>query len=93
MFIRLNYALLSVLDSCLFDVLNNQPMTKTDAIAMFGNNASALARAVGLSRSRISQWPDDLTQQQEDRVLGAALRLGKIGRSASAYPPPQRMAG
>jgi len=33
---------------------------------------------LGLTRSRVAQWPDVLTLAQEDRVLGAALRLGKI---------------
>jgi DNA-binding transcriptional regulator YdaS (Cro superfamily) len=50
-------------------------MKKSDAIQIFGN-ASALARAVGLTRGRISQWPSKLTQKQADLVNGAALRLG-----------------
>ncbi len=50
---------------------------KSEAIKIFGN-ASKLALAVGLSRSRISQWDDRLTQEQTDRVMGAALRLGKL---------------
>lgn len=52
-------------------------MKKTDAIAIFGNAAS-LARAVGLSRGRISQWPEKLEQKQQDLVVGAAVRLGKV---------------
>lgn len=51
-------------------------MTKSEAVAIFGNTQKALAKAVGLSRGRISQWPDELTQEQVDRVLGAAVRLG-----------------
>lgn len=51
-------------------------MRKSDAIRIFETGA-ALARAVGLSRGRISQWPDELTQKQADLVIGAALRLGK----------------
>jgi len=54
-------------------------MTKTQAIKLFdGQTASALARAVGLSRSRISQWPETLTQKQADLVIGAATRLGRL---------------
>ena len=53
-------------------------MKKSKAVALFGNSAASLARAVGLSRSRISQWPENLTQKQSDLVIGAALRLGKI---------------
>lgn len=52
-------------------------MRKSDAIALFGTG-SALASAVGLSRSRISQWPEKLTQKQQDLVTGAGVRLGKI---------------
>jgi hypothetical protein len=40
-----------------------------------------LADAVGLTRPAISQWPDELRQEQVDRVIGAAVRLGK-------WPPP-----
>lgn len=52
-------------------------MRKSDAIVLFGTG-TALASAVGLSRSRISQWPEKLTQKQQDLVTGAAVRLGKI---------------
>ena len=55
-------------------------MRKSDAIQLFGT-AAELARAVGLTRGRISQWPKVLTQKQADLVNGAALRLGKN------YPP------
>jgi len=51
-------------------------MLKQEAIKIFGKPAW-LARAVGYSRSRISQWPEELTQQQTDLVIGAAVRLGK----------------
>ncbi len=30
-----------------------------------------------MTRGGISQWPDELTDAQTDRVLGAAIRLGK----------------
>lgn len=52
-------------------------MTKSDAIKLFGETAVDLGKAVGLSKGRISQWPDVLTQKQADLVLGAAIRLGK----------------
>lgn len=55
--------------------------TKADAIALFSTRA-ALARAVGLSRARISQWPDELTQRQADLVRGAALRMGMISHGS-----------
>ena len=52
-------------------------MNKIDAINMFGS-AAALARAIGVTRSAVSQWPDVLDQAQADRVTGAAYRLGLL---------------
>lgn len=51
-------------------------MTKQQAIEIFGSGAE-LGRAVGLTRGRISQWPDELEQRETDLVVGAAMRLGK----------------
>ena len=51
-------------------------MTKSEAIAIFGT-AAELARAVGVSRSYVSQWDEELEQGIADRVRGAAVRLGK----------------
>ncbi len=51
-------------------------MTKKEALGFFSGNQAELGRAVGLSRGRISQWPEILTQKQADLVRGAALRLG-----------------
>jgi hypothetical protein len=52
-------------------------MTKQKAIDLFGTGAE-LARALGFTRSAISQWPDRLDQTRADMVIGAALRLGKV---------------
>lgn len=64
-------------------------MTKTDAIRLFGTQA-ALGRALGLSRGRISQWDEELTQRQADLVMGAALRLGLISADQNTGPPVDR---
>ena len=54
-------------------------MTKAEAIKLFGDTGADLARALGLTRARISQIPDgDLPQDIVDRINGAALRLGKL---------------
>ena len=53
-------------------------MLKSEAIQIFGETAVDLAKAVGLTKGRISQWDDELTQKQSDLVIGAAIRLGKI---------------
>jgi UTP--glucose-1-phosphate uridylyltransferase len=54
-------------------------MTRQDAIELFGSLQS-LADALGVDRSRISQWPPDgeLPLRDSDRVMGAALRLGLL---------------
>ena len=52
-------------------------MKKSDAIELFGSGA-ALGRAVGLSRGRIAQWPERLSEDQTNRVIGAAVRQGLI---------------
>ena len=51
-------------------------MTKSEAIKIFGSGAE-LARALGITRGAVSQWPEDLPQRDSDAVTGAALRLGK----------------
>ena len=51
-------------------------MTKQEAIELFGGGHRALAEALGISRSAVSQWPQELDQEREDRVIGAAVRLG-----------------
>lgn len=52
-------------------------MTKADAVALFGRDATQadLGRALGMTRQAISNWPPRLRRDQVDRVLGAALRL------------------
>jgi len=58
-------------------------MLKSDAIRLFGG-AQQVANALGLNRSRISQWPEKLPTRDADRVLGAALRLGRIKPAITA---------
>ena len=52
-------------------------MEKIHAIEIFGSGVS-LAKALGICKSAISQWPETLTQRQQDEVIGAAIRLGKL---------------
>ena len=51
-------------------------MKKRDAAKLFGGTQSALARALQVSRQRIHQLPEDLPTYYQDRVVGAAHRLG-----------------
>ncbi len=68
---------------------------------MFGTQ-SDLARAVGVTRQAVGLWPDVLSLQMADRVIGAALRL-KVCDLPEPYrlpcadtcihtPPPRRRA-
>ncbi len=52
-------------------------ISKQQAIELFGSSTK-LGRALKLSRSAISQWPEELDQWRIDVVIGAALRLGKL---------------
>ncbi|MFA6180587.1 Cro/CI family transcriptional regulator [Acidithiobacillus sp.] len=56
-------------------LLNLVSMEKKEALRVF-STASALARAVGVTRSAVSQWPEKLTARVGDRVIAAALRSG-----------------
>ncbi len=59
-------------------------MYKTDAIHVFGNKTQ-FAQAIGVSKGRISQLPEVLGQAITDRVVGAAVRLGRIHRLPMGY--------
>ncbi|OZI26693.1 hypothetical protein CAL26_05060 [Bordetella genomosp. 9] len=52
-------------------------LTKQNAIDLFGNGAE-LARALGFTRSAISQWPHELDKGRSYMVVGAALCHGKV---------------
>jgi len=53
------------------------PMKKQDAVKLFGSTLSDLGNALGgKGRSAISQWPDDLKEDQINMVIGAAVRRG-----------------
>lgn len=52
-------------------------MKKAEAIAALGGSVSRAAQACGISPSAVSQWPDDLTKDQIDRVQAALWRLAQ----------------
>ena len=52
-------------------------MDKEKAISLFGSGA-ALGRALGISRTAVGFWPKVLTTRQQDEVIGAAIRVGKL---------------
>lgn len=49
-------------------------MKKTKALELLGGTVTAAAALVRLTPSAVSQWPDELTQAIEDRVLAALAR-------------------
>ncbi|WP_298291450.1 Cro/CI family transcriptional regulator [Thiomonas sp.] len=49
-------------------------MLKTVAINLLGGTRRAAARAIGISPSAVSQWPDELPPTISDRVLAALYR-------------------
>lgn len=50
-------------------------MKKAEAIALLGNTHSSAARAIGITTSAVSQWPDDLPPSISDRVQAALWRM------------------
>ncbi|MGH9894063.1 MAG: Cro/CI family transcriptional regulator [bacterium] len=53
-------------------------MRKSEAISMFANSTSCLARAIGITTQAISQWPEELPPRIEDRVIAALAREGRL---------------
>lgn len=49
-------------------------MKKTQAIELLGGSVTAVADAIGISRSAVSQWPDELPDSIRDRVQAAIAR-------------------
>jgi UTP--glucose-1-phosphate uridylyltransferase len=58
-------------------------MKKKDAIKLFGKTLEDLGNALGgKGKSAISQWPNDLNEDQKNMVIGAAVRKGiKVSKS------------
>lgn len=49
-------------------------MNKKQAIQLLGGTVTAAAEAVGISRSAVSQWPEELPDPIRDRVQAAIAR-------------------
>ena len=52
-------------------------MRKKTALEIFGGPES-LATELGITRQAVRQWPDELPDKLRDRLLGFALRKGKL---------------
>lgn len=51
-------------------------MRKHDIKKLWKTYAEA-ARAIGITKGAITNWPEELSPIQQDRVIAAALREGK----------------
>lgn len=51
-------------------------MKKEQAKKLFGGTLTDIGNAIGRTKSAISQWPEELTDDQINLVLGAAVRRG-----------------
>jgi DNA-binding transcriptional regulator YdaS (Cro superfamily) len=49
-------------------------MLKSEALAVLGPRPSDLARAIGVTPSAVSQWPEELPPRIADRVVAAIAR-------------------
>ena len=68
-------------------------MNKAEAISLIGKTQADLARALDVTRQCIHKWPDPLDTPQVDRIVGAAIRLGKLKlRTKSPYRKEDRAA-
>lgn len=72
-------------------------MDKRRAIELLGGTVTSAAVACGVTTSAVSQWPDELPKNIEDRVLAALARkhlppelIGAEG--APAAPEPAKAA-
>lgn len=51
-------------------------MLKSDAISFFGS-PSETAEAIGITVQSVSDWPEELPRRIADRVIAAAVRMGR----------------
>ena len=65
-------------------------MKKQNAIELFGS-VREMAKAMGITPQAIYQWPNKLPQEQADRVIGAAVRIGKV--QPCDHPMPRMIKG
>lgn len=68
-------------------------MTREDAIALFGGKSQDLAKALGVSKAAVSNWPSgELTQNLTDRVVGAHVRHSQLNNSRRYTGKPVKVA-
>lgn len=63
-------------------------MKKSRAIELLGGTPTAVAEAIGVSHSAVSQWPEELPPRIADRVLAALARKHLPPDLIGAEPVP-----
>jgi hypothetical protein len=62
-------------------------MDKNTIIEIFGGIPS-LARELGISQQAVYQWPDRLSERQEDRIIRLAWRTNRLRDIEQLITPP-----
>ena len=62
-------------------------MDKNTVIEIFGG-IPALARELGISQQAVYQWPDRLSERQEDRIIRLAWRTNRLPDIEQMITPP-----
>lgn len=71
----------------------SQRLSKHEAIALF-STAKALASALGISKSAVSQWPDGPIPENHDLKIRYELKPEHFrGPAQPGLPPPARATG
>ena len=53
-------------------------MKKSEAIDLLGGTVTSAAKAINITKSAVSKWPDDLPPRIADRVHAAIARREKV---------------
>lgn len=59
-------------------------MLKAIAIELLGGTVTSAARAIGITHSAVSQWPEVLPKRISDRVQYAAIKASRERKPAKA---------
>jgi len=62
-------------------------MDKNTIIEIFGG-IPTLARELGISQQAVYQWPDRLSERQEDRIIRLAWRANRLSDIEQLITPP-----
>jgi len=62
-------------------------MDKNTIIEIFGG-IPTLARELGISQQAVYQWPDRLSERQEDRIIRLAWRTNRLSDIEQLITPP-----